>query len=131
MTANSGVMTRKSLFLLTAVCEGGTGIALLLVPRVVGLALLGVDSPSPEVVIVSRVAGAALVAIAIACWFAEYGDRKVPQFGLLLGVAFYDLAAAGLLASAALVQKMTGFALWPAVIVHIAFALWAGMCCRK
>jgi hypothetical protein len=44
---------------------------------------------------------------------------------VLIGVLIYDIIVAILLAYAALVLKLVGVALWPAVVLHSALAVWA------
>jgi hypothetical protein len=50
------------------------------------------------------------------------------QTGLLIGVLIYDGAAAVLLAYAGLALNLAGIALWPAVVLHTALALWRVSC---
>jgi hypothetical protein len=77
---------------------------------------------------VTRLAGAALLAIGIACWLARNDHGRAAQIGLLAGVLIYDVAAAALLAYAGLVLHMVGLALWPAVVLHAALAFWCIVC---
>jgi hypothetical protein len=119
-------MQRKYLLMVTALGECGTGLALLGLPAVVFRLLLGVDSPAPEALLVGRVAGGALLAIGVSCWL-DRNDRQ-PAPGLLTGVLIYDVVAAVLLAHAGSVLDMAGVALWPAVALHGALALWSAYC---
>jgi hypothetical protein len=52
---------------LTAILETATGLALTVVPSVVRL-LLGSELDTSAAVMLARVAGAALVALGVACW---------------------------------------------------------------
>jgi Kef-type K+ transport system membrane component KefB len=115
---------RRYLLIATAIGEAGTGLALLFVPALVFALLLGVSSAGPEALFVGRIAGAALLAIGVACWFGRNDERSPAQVGLVRGVLIYDLLAAGLLAYAGLLLDMTGIALWPAVALHTALAAW-------
>jgi hypothetical protein len=124
------LMHRTYLLTVTAVFEAATGLSLLVVPSVPFALLLGVSVTAPETVLVGRVAGAALFAIGVACWFARADGRGRSRFGLLTGVLFYDVAAAGLLAYAGLALGMAGIALWPAVAAHAALAVWCVVCLR-
>jgi hypothetical protein len=120
------------LLLVTAFFEMGTGLALLAVPSVPLVLLLGVSSTGPEVVLIARVTGAALLAIGVASWLAR-GDKESPaQRGLVIAVLIYDGAAAALLGYAGLALSMAGIALWPAVVLHVALAIWcvASLCCK-
>lgn len=116
------------LLLVTALAEGGTGLSLLLSPPVPLALLLGEEAPAPATLIVSRVAGAALLSLGVMCWAARNESRSRARSGLLLGVLVYDVLAAVLLASAGLVSDRAGVALWPAVVLHFALALWCSKC---
>jgi len=79
---------------------------------------------------IGRVAGAALLALGVACWFARGdalgGDAK----GLVAAMLLYNVAVAALLAYAAIGLKLGGPVLWPAVILHAAMAVWCIACLR-
>ena len=123
-------MHRALFLIVTALGEVATGIALLALPSAPLGLLLGVERGSPEVIFVARVAGAALLAIGAACWLGR-NDRGSPtQVGLLTGLLIYDLLAAGLLAYAAFFLSLSGVALWPAVLIHAALAVWCVLCFR-
>jgi len=121
-------MHRASLLIVTALVESITGLLLLLVPALAVALLLGASSPAPETLLVSRIAGAALLAIGVDCWMARNDHGRAAQLGLLVGVLIYDLAAAALLAYGGLILNMYGVALWPAVILHAALAVWCLAC---
>jgi hypothetical protein len=112
----------------TAFGEAGTGLLLLVLPADVLASLLGVKEVGPEVLLLSRILGTALLAIGVSCWLARRDPGGPAQRGLLAGVLIYDLAAAALLTYAGLVLKMTGLFLWPAVALHTALAVWC-VCC--
>jgi hypothetical protein len=121
-------MHRAHLFLVTALLEVGTGVSLLVLPSVPLALLLGVSVASPETLLVARVAGAALSAIGVACWLGRGDSEGSAQLGLLTGILIYDVAAAALLAYSGLVLSMAGIALWPAVVLHTALAVWCVAC---
>jgi hypothetical protein len=123
-----GRMRRRNLLIVTALGEGLTGLLLLFVPSVPLVLLLGIDHASPETLLVTRVAGAALLAIGVACWLGRLDKRNASQFGLLTGVLTYDVAAVVLLAYAGSFLKLFGIALWPAVLVHAALSVWSVVC---
>jgi hypothetical protein len=101
---------------------------LLVVPSLLFALLLGVDQASPEADVVARIAGAALVAFGVGCWAARNEHNRPMQKGVLLGVLIYDVAAAVILAYAAWFLRLVGIALWPAVFLHVALALWCAAC---
>jgi hypothetical protein len=121
-------MHRPSLLIVTAVGEVGTGLLLLVFPSVLLALLLGVDQASPEVTSVARITGAALLALGVACWLGRADQHSPAQLGLLTGVLTYDVAAAGILAYTGLYLRLVGIALWPAVVLHSALAVWCVVC---
>jgi hypothetical protein len=117
-------MHQKYLLIATALAEAGTGLLLLVWPPVLLALLLGVDQASSETITCARVAGAALLAIGVACWIGRSDTHGAAQLGLLIGVFTYDVAAALILACTGLFVNLVGIALWPAVVLHAALATW-------
>jgi hypothetical protein len=97
----------KSVLRFAAAVEAATGAALLTVPSIVGRALLGANLAGAAVS-VARVAGIALVALAVACW----GRPS-------LGMSIYGGAVALYLATLGFTGGETGVLLWPAVVLHV------------
>jgi hypothetical protein len=102
----------KAALILAAVAEAATGLALLLVPSLVGQLLLG-EALTGVAVPVARVAGIALVSLGIACWPGP------PVLGMLAYSAMVTLYLAYLGIGAGL----SGVLLWPAVILHLALTV--------
>jgi hypothetical protein len=117
-------MYRKHLLLTTALLEAGVGLLLLVWPPVPIVLLLGVDQASPEALAIARVAGAALLALGVACWLGRNDQGRPAQQGLLLGVLIYDVGAAMILAYTGWFGNLAGIALWPGVVLHTALAGW-------
>jgi hypothetical protein len=90
-----------------AVGEAGTGLALLIVPALVGRLLLG-EELTGIAIPVARVAGIALIGLGVACWPGP------PRAGMLL----YSAAVMFYLAYVGLAGGLAGILLWPAVILH-------------
>lgn len=97
----------KPVLIVAAVGEVATGVALLIVPSLIGQLLLG-EELSGVAVIVARVTGIALVALGIACW------PGTPPFAMLV----YSIAITVFLAYVALVGSAKGVLLWPVVVLH-------------
>jgi hypothetical protein len=97
----------KKVLVLAAVGEAATGMALLILPALVGQLLLGVELTGVAVS-VARVAGIALVALAVACW------PGTPLVGMLI----YSAAVTLYLAYLGLAGGLSGPLLWPAVVLH-------------
>jgi len=97
----------KRALILAAVGEAATGVALLIVPSLVGRLLLGEDLTGIAIP-VARVAGIALIALGVACWPGP------PRVGMLI----YSVAVTLYLGYLGLAGGLTGILLWPAVILH-------------
>jgi hypothetical protein len=105
----------KRLLMLAAVLEGVTGLALLIAPAVVARLLLGADLP-PAGAAVARVAGCALVALAIACWPGRNAENSlIPAARAMLT---YNALVACYLTFLGIGGQFAGVLLWPAVAIH-------------
>jgi hypothetical protein len=121
-------MYRAYFLIVTAVCEGVTGLFTLVMPSALLALLIGVEQFSQEVTWVARLAGAALLAIGITCWGARNDHDRPAQFGLLTSLLIYNVAAATLLVYAGLILSMVGLALWPGLVLHAVLAIWCILC---
>ena len=98
-------MTKALIF--AAIAEAATGLALLIVPSLVGQLLLG-EELAGIAIPVARVAGIAVIALGIACW------PGTP----LLGMLTYSALVTVYLAYLGFAGGLTGVFLWPAVALH-------------
>jgi hypothetical protein len=121
-------MQRAYLLVVIAFGEVGTGLLLLALPSVPLALLLGVEQASPEAVFIARLTGGALLAIGVACWLGRSDKLGAAQLPLIAGALVYNAAAVGLLAYAGLLLSLVGIALWPAVVLHAALAVWCVVC---
>ncbi|HEV7474510.1 MAG TPA: hypothetical protein VGN90_10710 [Pyrinomonadaceae bacterium] len=117
-------MRIKPLFMVTAVIEGCTGLALLVSPALVASILIGAPFDTPADSVVGRVAGAALLSLGIACWRARDDGLSSSAGGLVSGMLLYNALTAMVLAEAGLVLHLFGIGLWPAVVLHALMAIW-------
>jgi hypothetical protein len=115
---------QEKLFIATALIEVGTGLSLVCLPALVIWLLLGVAEPSPEALVVGRVGGAGLLAIGVACWLAHDDRGSRSQHALLWAMLTYNVGACVVLAFAGSMMRMSGVALWPAVVLHAALTIW-------
>jgi hypothetical protein len=97
----------KKVLIVAAVAEVATGVALLIVPSLVGRLLLG-EELTGVAIPVARVAGIALIALGVACW------PGTPLIGMLT----YGAAVALYLTYVGFAGGSTGILLWPAVVLH-------------
>ena len=114
----------KPLLIVTAVLEAGIGIGLLVVPSTVAQVLLGTTLDAPVPVTVGRVAGAALLALAVACWLARHDTLSYAARGIVSAMMLYNLGAMLVLGAAGLRPQPVGIGLWPAVILHSVMTVW-------
>lgn len=121
----------KSLHTVTALLEAGVGVALLGFPSVVVKLLLGSPLDAPPAVALGRVAGAALLALGMACWLARGDAHTRAARGLVAAMTVYNLAAVAVFLFAGLGAKLVGVALWPAILLHAAMAFWCLACLRQ
>ena len=98
----------KRVLVLAAVSEAATGMALLIVPSLVGRLLLG-EELTGTAIPVARVAGIALIALGVACWPGP------PRAGMLT----YSAAVTLYLAYVGFAGGLSGVLLWPAVALHV------------
>lgn len=123
-------MSRVYLLLATAVIEVGAGLLLLLIPLVSLMLLFGVPQAAPEVGVVVRIAGAALLALGVACALARNDAMSRAATGLIAAMLLYNTSVAAILVLAALLDGLHGIALWPGVALHTAMAVWCLACIR-
>jgi hypothetical protein len=120
-------MMMKIFLTVTAIIEAGAGLALLGVPSITASLLLGMPLDSPAAANLARVGGAAILALALVCWLARRDAQSLAARGLVVAMAFYNIAVAAVLVFAGLVDGLHGVLLWPAVVFHVAMAAW----CRR
>ena len=99
---------------IVSLAEAATGLALLIVPSVVGALLFG-DGLTGLAIPVARVAGIALLSLSIACWFSS---PVAAMFGYSTAVMLY-LGYCGVAEG----SQSSGVLLWPAVGMHLLISL--------
>ena len=98
----------KRVLTFAALVEAALGLALLLVPSLVGRLLLG-ESLAGAALLVARIAGLVFISLAVACW---PGPAAV-------GMLTYNATVTLYLVHSGLTGRMTGVLLWPAVVLHL------------
>ena len=104
---------KNRLLALAASAEAATGLALLVVPSLVGQLLLGAEGAGVAIP-VARVLGIALIALGVACW---------PGRTALCGMLTYSAAVTLYLLYLGVRGKWVGPLLWPAVVLHAVLTL--------
>jgi hypothetical protein len=105
----------KKVLIFAALAEARTGLALFIVPSLVGQLLPG-QQLAGVAIPVARVTGAALIALGISCWPAKP----------LVGMFTYSSVVTLYLAYIGFVGEFSGMLLWPAVIVHALLSILLG-----
>jgi hypothetical protein len=118
----------KTLLVVTAVFEGVTGVVLMAWPAPPVFLLLGTALDTPGGQVVARVAGAALLALALACWLARIDPQSRAARGLVAALLLYNVAVIVVLVYACLGWNLSAIGLWPAVGLHAALALSCAVC---
>jgi hypothetical protein len=98
----------KRLLAFTAIVEAATGLALIIVPSLVGRLLFGAEFTgvaNPA----ARVTGIALLALGVACW---------PSSTAFCGMLTYSALATLYLLFLAIRGEWIGPLLWPVVLLH-------------
>src|SRR5271166_1976331 len=112
----------------SAAIELATGVALIAVPDLVALVLLGTGLPDAGIA-VARLTGIALLCLGLACWPGA-DDASEPAIRALLA---YNLLAALYLGYLRVGEGFVSYLLWPACALHLVLGLllarpaWAGM----
>jgi hypothetical protein len=119
--------SQEKLFTASALIEAAAGLPLVSLPALAIWLLLGVREPSPEALITSRIGGAALLAIAVACWLGRTDRGSSSQHGVLWALLLYNVGAFAVLALTGSMLRMAGVALWPAVGLHAVMTIWCAL----
>lgn len=114
----------KALLIITAIFEGLTGLSLLVMPSLTVSMLVGVEIGEAAGFVAGRIAGAAIFALAIACWQTRDGERESPSIGIVAAMLFYNAAAASILVYAGIRLGLQSQLIWPAIVLHTALAVW-------
>ena len=116
--------SQRMLFTATALIEVVGGLAMVSLPALAIWLLLGVREPAPEALIVSRMGGAALLGIAVACWLGRDDPGSNSQRGLLWAALVYNVGAFAVMTFSGSMLQMAGVALWPFVGLHAVMTIW-------
>jgi hypothetical protein len=114
----------NTLLTVEAVIEGGTGLMLVALPSLVAPLLLGSPLDTPVALTVARVAGVALLALIVTCWRARHDGHSRAARGVVAAMVVYNAGVLTVLVHAGIGLRLSGIALWPAVLIHAAMAAW-------
>ena len=114
----------KPLLSMMGAAEAATGLVLAVAPSFLVELLLGAAPGTAAGTTVSRVAGVAILALGVACWFAREDSTGRAAKGLTAAMLLYNAAVVAILVLAWVTQGLSGVALWPVVLIHTALACW-------
>jgi hypothetical protein len=120
----------KKLLMTIAIIEMTVGIVLLAVPALVASILVGGALDTPTGLGLARLAGAALLSLGFACWWAWRDARSPAAIGIVAAMLLYNLAVVVLFISLRYGAGMTGMGLLPVSALHSALAIWCIACLR-
>jgi hypothetical protein len=121
----------KTLLIITAVLEAGTGVGFLAAPSLMVQGVLGSPLDLPGGLVICRVLGGALLSLGAACWLARGDAHSRAAAGLIAAMLVYNTAAALVLGHARIGLGMPGIGLLPGGILHTALAVWCVACLRR
>lgn len=104
--------------------EAGAGAVLLAFPARPVAILLGSPMDTPAAVIIGRLAGVALLSLAVACWLARSDAHSRAASGIVAAMLLYNVAAAVLLGMAGLRPESAHRIVWALAILHVSMAAW-------
>jgi hypothetical protein len=107
---------QRGVVAVAAAVEVISGLVLVLSPSLFIWLLLAADLTPPGIIL-GRLAGIALLALAWACWPTEHADgRSAPA------LLFFSLLAAVYLIYVGISREAAGVLLWPAIVGHVVLA---------
>lgn len=114
----------KRFFVVTVVMEAGAGLGLLIAPALILRLLFGAADIQTGIAL-ARVAGAALVSLGAASWWARDDHDSAASRALVSGLLIYNAAIVALVLTGTL--GALNPVLWALVAVHGAMAVWCVM----
>jgi len=114
----------KLLLIISAVFEAAVGASLLILPSFTASTLLGAALDTPAGLVTGRIAGAALIGLAVASWSARDGERLGPARGVIIAMLFYNFAAVAVLVWAGIRLELRSPMIWPTIVLHLALGGW-------
>ncbi|HEY9114831.1 MAG TPA: hypothetical protein VIN10_09015 [Bacteroidales bacterium] len=118
----------KTFLSITAFLEGITGVVLILVPQWIVYLLFSIPLEGTGGMIAARIAGIAIIFLALLCWFSR---NEKSNHILMTSLLFYNLAIIAIFLDAFFVHYLSGFFFWLVVLAHTALGVWGLFVMRK
>lgn len=116
----------RRLLITTAILEITTGVVLTALPAWTVSILLGEPPGTSAGLLVARLAGAALISLGTACWFAGRDTKSRAAAGVVAAMLVYNIAVVVLF----LLSPFRTAGLLLASALHIVMAFWCIACLR-
>ena len=114
--------TTTQFFVTTAVLEAAAGLAFLLTPALV-ITLLMASPASHTDIAIGRLAGAALLSLGAACWWARNDAVSAGSRALVVGMFLYNAAVIAVVLSGSF-GSLSRPILLAVTVLHAAMAAW-------
>jgi hypothetical protein len=114
--------TTTAFFAATAAMEAGAGLALLIAPTLV-ITLLLAGLVTNTHVALGRLAGAALLSLGAACWWARSDAGSVASRALVGGMSVYNVTVIAIVLAGSF-GSLSRPILWVVILLHGAMAAW-------
>jgi hypothetical protein len=114
----------KLLLIITAVFEGMVGFALFVLPGLTTSTFLNITLDVPIAAFFARLAGGAILSLAICCWKARNFNNEGASIGIVTAMFFYNFAAAAVLVYGGMRLGLQSPLIWPAIVLHAALGVW-------
>jgi len=97
---------------------------MLTTPSLVWKILLGSPLGTPTELVIARLVGITLLALALACWLLRNEGESRAMRGLVGAMLLFNGGAAGVLLYAGPGLGLFGVGFWPGVLQHTALGVW-------
>lgn len=118
----------KLLLKSTSIIEGLTGLAIIFIPNILTNLLLGLSMNEVSGLILSMVAGVALLAIAIVCWLVSEQENSL---AVVKGLMFYNIAVVGIVLYSAIHFYVYNTLFFTIAGFHFIYGTWCLIVVRK
>lgn len=121
----------KIFLVVTASIELGAGLLLMCVPSLAVVLLAGTPLETPAALTVTRMGGAGLVALGVACWLAREETQSRAAKGLVTAMLLYNVSAVAILTFAGIGSGIGRTLLRPGLVLHSVMTAWCIICLRQ
>ena len=114
-----------------AVIEMGGGLLMVVLPSFLWKIVLGTTLSTAVEFTLSRIAGIAVIALAVTWWLARSDEQSHILRGVVGGMVVFNAGVVIALGYAGIALGLSTILLWPFILIHLAMAVWCIVCLRK